>query len=231
MLRCCLLDGKVCSLPHHRKWRACAATQWQARTGICVQAVQDLMNPNLASGGLVDGACGYGLLTTDQWPRWAVAGINAQNPVLVNSANQASVDGYSCDSSENVGRAQLRNTSTDSYLKDLICRDLQQYVLDRLAFMHWSEMCAQTTVLLPELQGNLPEGGCGICLQVTCTDLVHIRRFELAPRDLHFALLWLGMHLGFSASASLSCGLCLLNRCTPVSNASPAKYFPVTYMP
>ena len=49
---------------------------------------QDLTNPYQASGGVLDGACGYGMLTTDEWPRWAVAGINEQNPVLVESKNQ-----------------------------------------------------------------------------------------------------------------------------------------------
>jgi len=49
---------------------------------LLLNVMQDLQNPYTPSGGLVQGACGYGSLFATEWPYWAVAGISANNSLV-----------------------------------------------------------------------------------------------------------------------------------------------------
>ena len=55
-----------------------------ARPVCCSQpttVVQDGLTPTTPSGGLLNGACGYGQLSQNQWPFWNVVSLGPNNPV------------------------------------------------------------------------------------------------------------------------------------------------------
>ena len=43
--------------------------------------MQDGADPTVASGGLVNGACGYEALSQQDWPFWEVVSIGPNNPI------------------------------------------------------------------------------------------------------------------------------------------------------
>ena len=47
----------------------------------CLVLPQDGLSPTVASGGLVNGACGYEQLSQQEWPFWDVVSIGPNNPV------------------------------------------------------------------------------------------------------------------------------------------------------
>ena len=50
--------------------------------------MQDGLNANAPSYGLVSGACGYGPLPRGSWPYWMAAAIAASNPLGMASVNK-----------------------------------------------------------------------------------------------------------------------------------------------
>lgn len=131
--------------------------------------MQDLQNPYTPTGGLVDGACGYGRLSPNKWPYWAVAGISPQGAQLLASNISNITSGLNITG---VSRASLLYTSCSELLLCKHCimmssSTLLLYGIVKVrcyrSYRPWSTI----TVIL-YMQTGKPLDGCGECLSVIC---------------------------------------------------------------
>lgn len=89
--------------------RASESTWLTLLTLLC----QDSRDPDEASYGLVEGACGYGLLDRSQWPYWRAVGLGASNPIAS--------EGSPLDGCGTCIRIECTGTVSRSCIIELIC--------------------------------------------------------------------------------------------------------------
>lgn len=105
--------------------------------------VQDGVSPTTASGGLVNGACGYEALSQQEWPFWDVVSIGPNNPIAYKGNKkgcgyciQAACEGAVSSSTFCLGPILLQKV-------DSIYEMLKRYIVNK----HLTSICSSAQLL------------------------------------------------------------------------------------